>query len=66
MIHKVYIVRCSYCHAPLLEPYGLGQRPRYFYDLAAIPQAIKEAQWTLMSGTEVCYSCVEKNKSSEL
>lgn len=66
MINKVYIVRCSYCHAPLREPYGLGHRPKYFYDLASIPQAMKEAQWTLVNGTEVCHLCNEKSKSSEL
>lgn len=50
MIIKVYIVRCSYCQAPLREPYGMDHRPKYFYTLDSIALAMNEANW----GTLTC------------
>lgn len=66
MIHKVYIVRCSYCHAPLREPYGLDHRPKYFYSIDNIQPVLKEAGWQIIHGAEVCKSCSERQRSSEL
>jgi len=65
MIHKVYIVRCSYCQAPLCEPHGLDHRPRYFYQLDSIPQAMSEANWGTVNGLQVCNRCLERHQRSE-
>lgn len=66
MIQKVLIVRCSYCHAPLREPYGMDHRPKYFYTLDSIAQTMREAQWKVIGGTEVCGGCAEKQNNTEL
>ena len=66
MIHKVYIVRCSYCHGSLREPLSTDFRPRYFYSMDAIKPALEEAGWKVVSGTEVCKKCIETYSRSEL
>ena len=66
MIHKVYIVRCSYCHAPLCEPNGLDHRPKYFYQVDGIPLAMKDVGWGTVNGMEVCRKCLQKSGNSEL
>jgi hypothetical protein len=66
MIHKVYIVRCSHCHAPLREPNGLDSRPRYFYQIDTIPLALKDAGWGVVNGMELCVKCLQQQRSYEL
>lgn len=65
MIQKVYIVRCSYCHAPLLEPYGMDHRPKYFYTLDSIVLAMNEANWGTDNGLQVCNSCIQRHQRSK-
>jgi hypothetical protein len=57
MIHKVYIVRCSQCHASLRDTKFFDYRPRYFYSIDSIAQALSEANWKVINGTEICNSC---------
>jgi hypothetical protein len=66
MIHKVYIVRCSYCHAPLRDPTGLDHRPRYFYQLDSIQEAMSEAGWGTLRGMQICRKCLQSTTISEL
>lgn len=65
MIHKVYIVRCSYCHASLYDSFGLA-RPKYFYNLDSIPETLSKEGWKVIQGVEVCRSCLQKQHNSEL
>lgn len=58
MIIKVYIVRCSYCHASLRDPNGSDHRPMYFYQLDSIPEVMRESGWGVISGVQVCKSCI--------
>lgn len=66
MIVKVYIVRCSHCQAPLRDSYGMDHRPKYFYQIDGIVQAMKEANWGTVNGMEICSSCFNQYRSSEL
>jgi len=67
MIHKVYIVRCSYCHAPLHDRMVADYRPKYFYTLDGILQALSDANWKVINGMDLCDKCHTKYGSySEL
>ena len=70
MIHKVYIVRCSYCHGSVRDcintQLGVDFRPRYFYNMKEIQPAIEQAGWRIINGTEVCAKCLETYTRSEL
>jgi hypothetical protein len=66
MIHKVFIVRCSFCHGSLRDRLSNDYRPRYFYDLNSIQPTLIEAGWKTMNGTEICPKCLETYNRSEL
>lgn len=67
MIIKVFIVRCSYCHAPLRDPNGMNHMPRYFYNSNDIEAALLEQDWDIKKGLQVCHSCsIKYTGSNEL
>lgn len=61
MIIKVFIVRCSYCHAALCDPHGTNHMPRYFYRSSDIEEAMAEQSWSIEKGLQVCFNCVQKS-----
>lgn len=65
MIQNVLIVRCSYCRAPLRDPFTGNHTPRYFYELSSIPPVLIEQGWSLVNGMELCRSCVQRNAGEQ-
>jgi hypothetical protein len=61
VIIKVFIVRCSYCHAALCDPHSMNYMPRYFYRSSDIEEAMAEQSWSIEKGLQVCFNCVQKN-----
>lgn len=65
MIQRVFVVRCSYCRAPLRDPSTGSHTPRYFYEAASIPPVLIEQGWALVNGMELCRSCVQRNAGGQ-
>jgi len=62
MIQRVFIVRCSYCRAPLRDPFTGSFTPRYFSEAAGIPPVLIEQGWAMVNGIELCRNCIKRNE----
>lgn len=66
MIIKIYIVRCSFCHKFLPDPYALDQRtPQHFNSLDSIPLALEKAKWGTINGMQICKICHQQYCDSQ-
>lgn len=66
MIHTVYIVRCTQCHAPLRDQYMPNHLPKYFYSVDNIPEVMKQQGWKTVNHTQLCSTCSSRTPSTEL
>ena len=66
MIHKVYIVQCSYCYVHLPNPKTSDPHPRYFLHTDNAFLAMSDAGWQAVNGMHICAKCFERTKRSEL